>query len=655
VQGIAASDCERLDGDVLVQESNALSSLAFLGPAAVLAVGASRGRYRRPVLLLAALSAAEGLGSLLFHGSPGSASKWLHDVAMVGMLVFAAAWHLGRFAGAADRAAVAAAAISVVAGGALLAAVPDAVDVLVGIAVVAIVAADLVARRTRHGGVLGAPLVLTVLAGSTLWWTGRTGGPFCAPDSPLQPHAAWHVIVALAVLVWSDATFGAAVDGRARLFRDLTDRLLGLAAAVLVRGFHRSVDVIDAGRVPSSGPMLLVANHGNGFVDPVVLAAALGRLPRFLAKAALWKVVPARPLLAAAGILPVHRRADGDRSERNEETFVTCHHELGRGGRVAIFPEGTTGDRARLDRVRSGAARIALGALEQAPGLLIVPVGLAFESRVETRSRAVVTFGPPIRLGAWVREHGGDVTALTAAIGEVLAAVSPEYHTVEEREGLRDAAGIVLRTEGRLGSEPRFGEVEVLARRLAQCPAPARRRILDVLATHALRLRLSGLDDRQLRTAGPLVAARSLLVPVLVLVFAGPFVVGAALIHLPLVGLVRLATVSVRSTATKGTVRLLVGAAGALATWVVVGVLAADGWAVPLAACSAAAGGVVALLTWSRLVDGWRRLAGWLRSRDRRQLAEAALASRADLVAAVDAARSTDLVVSQTGSASRVG
>ena len=71
---------------------------------------------------------------------------------------------------------------------------------------------------------------------------------------------------------------------------------------------------------------------------------------------------------------------------------------------VAIFPEGTTGDRGGLDRVRSGAARIALGALPIAPDLVIVPIGLAFESKVETRSRTVVMFGEPIIVADHRRE-----------------------------------------------------------------------------------------------------------------------------------------------------------------------------------------------------------------------------------------------------------
>ena len=85
-------------------------------------------------------------------------------------------------------------------------------------------------------------------------------------------------------------------------------------------------------------PCSIVANHGNGFVDPVVVAAVLGRLPRFLAKAALWNVVVARPFLGLAGVLPVYRSGDGDTVSNNASVFAACHRELARGSDRGDLP-----------------------------------------------------------------------------------------------------------------------------------------------------------------------------------------------------------------------------------------------------------------------------------------------------------------------------
>ncbi len=118
----------------------------------------------------------------------------------------------------------------------------------------------------------------------------------------------------------------------------------------LVLGFHRSVDVAWRERLPTDRPVLIVANHGNGFVDPVVVAAVLGRLPRFLAKAALWKVVVARPFLGLAGVLPVYRSGDGDRASNNTSVFDACHRELAQRRDRGDLPRGHHG---RPRRARS--------------------------------------------------------------------------------------------------------------------------------------------------------------------------------------------------------------------------------------------------------------------------------------------------------------
>ena len=53
------------------------------------------------------------------------------------------------------------------------------------------------------------------------------------------------------------------------------ERLVRLLSAV----FFRSLEVQGAEGVPSRGPVLFVANHGNALVDPLLLLARLPRAP----------------------------------------------------------------------------------------------------------------------------------------------------------------------------------------------------------------------------------------------------------------------------------------------------------------------------------------------------------------------------------------
>lgn len=70
--------------------------------------------------------------------------------------------------------------------------------------------------------------------------------------------------------------------------RSTIDRFVAVVARLIARGLFRSVEVVGFDRLPE-GPRLIVANHFNGFVDPVVLTGAYGRLPRFIAKGTLWR------------------------------------------------------------------------------------------------------------------------------------------------------------------------------------------------------------------------------------------------------------------------------------------------------------------------------------------------------------------------------
>ncbi len=64
-------------------------------------------------------------------------------------------------------------------------------------------------------------------------------------------------------------------------------RAFAFLQRTLARAFFR-VEVSGAERVPRSGPVLLVANHRNSLLDPMLLAVAAGRPVRFLAKAPLF-------------------------------------------------------------------------------------------------------------------------------------------------------------------------------------------------------------------------------------------------------------------------------------------------------------------------------------------------------------------------------
>jgi glycerol-3-phosphate O-acyltransferase/dihydroxyacetone phosphate acyltransferase len=635
------ADCEVRDTWFLEQDVNAWTSLSYVAAGIILFVEVFRSRLPKAVFGLALVAVAEGFGSLLFHGTGGEFSQFLHDVPLIGALGFIAGWHVGRLLNAPDRWSLIGLSLGVAISAVLWAVAPGATNVTVIVAVGVTLVASAIARRRKMTAVWKMPLLLLIGIALLSWAAGTADSPACSADSWLQPHGLWHILTAVVLLAWVDQAYAAEMpDHPPRMFRRFTDRTLGLLAQLLVYEFHRSVNVAFRDRLPKDRPVLIVANHGNGFVDPIVVAAVLGRLPRFIAKAALWKVFVARPFLWLAGVIPVYRASDGDRSSKNASVFDACHRKLAQGATVAIFPEGTTGDRGGLDRVRSGAARIALGALPTAPDLVIVPIGLAYEDRVETRSRAVVMFGEPIvvaehastQLSSDADPDRDDVRELTATITASLEDVSPSFTSVDERELLRAAANTEREAED--GKHiPSFGEIEVVARRLAAAPASARARVVEAYERYATRLQLVGISDSQLSSNR--VPLSRLAMSALALVFAGSLLMTVTLINLPAAFIVVISTALVRSTATKGTVRLLVGLVAGLATWIIAGIVIADGWWAVAVALAVALGGVAALFIWPPLIRQAVILIGRIRLRDRVGLLPPVLEARERVVAEV--------------------
>ena len=133
-------------------------------------------------------------------------------------------------------------------------------------------------------------------------------------------------------------------------------------ARALVRLFYHRVDVVGVERVPPSGPLVIVANHRNALVDPLILIATLPRVLRPVAKAPLFRHPLLAPFLHLAGALPVHRRRDpGSDPAQNAAMFRAVAVALGQGGAILIFPEGVSQPEPVLMPLRTGVARMVLG------------------------------------------------------------------------------------------------------------------------------------------------------------------------------------------------------------------------------------------------------------------------------------------------------
>lgn len=280
--------------------------------------------------------------------------------------------------------------------------------------------------------------------------------------------------------------------------RDRLDRALAALARFVAAVFFRRIEILGAARIPGAGPLVVVANHQNGLVDPVLLLAALPRPVRFLAKSTLWKIPVLSSILDLAGSIPVFRREDaGADTSRNLATFARCHELLAGGGALALFPEGTSHDRPALQPLRTGAARIALEAEARCGplGVRIVPVGLLFEEKTRFRSRALVVVGEPIAVAAGkARDEAAAARELTAAVAEGLRRVTLNFGSWDQARLVDRAAELFAGEEEGPSLAAEFGRQQALlagsdelaARHPERLAALAVRRDPNQVATYKL-------------------------------------------------------------------------------------------------------------------------------------------------------------------------
>ncbi len=217
-------------------------------------------------------------------------------------------------------------------------------------------------------------------------------------------------------------------------------RILRGLARLLLTLFYRRIEIIGREHFPAGGPVLITANHHNALVDPMLVMAAVPRALMILAAAPLFRNPVVGPLLWLVGARPVLRRQEGiaDRA-RNDATFDAVAGALREDGAVLLFPEGRTQPEPVLLPLRTGAARMLLGAAADGLPVTLLPMGLVYHEPGTFRTgQALVLVGAPVPIADLVELHRAEPARAVHELTERLTgALRARMIEADDRETLR--------------------------------------------------------------------------------------------------------------------------------------------------------------------------------------------------------------------------
>jgi 1-acyl-sn-glycerol-3-phosphate acyltransferase len=284
-------------------------------------------------------------------------------------------------------------------------------------------------------------------------------------------------------------------------------KLVWWAVAVL---YHR-VEVRQAPCLTADGPELANSSHFGGFSDPLLLIYAMDRVPRFVARDVIWKFPIVRSVLKWLKAIPVHKSDDGGPSS-NDAMFASTYVALAEGDLVTIFPEGITVDDPSIAHIKTGSARIVLGARASGvSGIRLVSAGIHYENKAALRSEVFIDIGWEFDLDDFVEGYvttPGEpqdasnrdlVRALTAQMEANLRQAAPDFESWAMARSLSAASDVALRTNKvKDGIDVGHGDRERLARLLDESSEQDRLAVRDSMDTYQADLDAMGFSDEML-------------------------------------------------------------------------------------------------------------------------------------------------------------
>lgn len=342
--------------------------------------------------------------------------------------------------------------------------------------------------------------------------------------------------------------------GRGSFLRQIIHAIISIA----LRLFFRRIETASVEKVLKDDPIIFVVNHPNGLVDPALVFVSLPRRVSFLAKSTLFKIPIGGKILKILEALPVYRRIDdGEDMSKNLETFRVCRELLAQNRCIAIFPEGISHDDTKLKPIKTGAARIALGALgvsdpkfkiqDSSLKLKIMAVGLFYTSKTAFRSEVLIRYGKLIEVEPVELDEKGEppleaILDLTAKIENALRDVTLNLESAEELDSILKAEALFSSVYENLIFKDTltqsFQQLQTLAEKyklLGQNEPEKMRQLNEKITNYENELKTKGvtLESLSILDHPTWYVFRYLILRVLIVLVFSPLAIIGAIIHSP--------------------------------------------------------------------------------------------------------------------------
>ena len=227
-----------------------------------------------------------------------------------------------------------------------------------------------------------------------------------------------------------------------------------LIATTGLKTFFRKISTQNNSTIPKKGPVIFVCNHPNLIIDAWLVGMTCNRRLYFLAKSTIFRGKTLSWILSKLGLIPVYRKQDGNGdTTKNKDTFTKAYGILEKKGSFLIFPEGISVAERKLNKIKTGAARIGFGAMvnnEWNLDVTIIPVGLSYENIIKFKSEVIIKYGLPIKIADYkndyIKNEVQTVKMVTNKIEDAITNLTTNVRTLEHEE-IVDALELIYKKE----------------------------------------------------------------------------------------------------------------------------------------------------------------------------------------------------------------